>query len=80
LPRWREADEVRRLASFIVLPRPGTGIPRQAGVRIQVLAHAPRIEISSTEIRTRVKAGRPVRYLVPEAVEAYLRKKGLYRA
>jgi nicotinate-nucleotide adenylyltransferase len=80
VPRWREAPEVGRLASFIVLPRPGEEIRRIPGVRALVLRRAPQVEISSTEIRRRLAAGRPVRYLVPEAVEAYLRRKGLYRA
>jgi nicotinate-nucleotide adenylyltransferase len=80
VPKWREAREVGRLASFIVLPRPGEAILPIPGVRALVLRRAPQVEISSTEIRRRLAAGRTVRYLVPEAVEAYLRRKGLYRA
>ena len=38
----------------------------------------PRVEISASEIRRRVKDGRPIRYLVPDAVEAYIREQGLY--
>jgi nicotinate-nucleotide adenylyltransferase len=39
----------------------------------------PRIDVSSTLVRSRAAAGRPVRYLVPDAVAAYIEREGLYR-
>jgi nicotinate-nucleotide adenylyltransferase len=39
----------------------------------------PAMEVSSTEIRDRVRTGRSIRYLVPAAVEAYIDAHGLYR-
>jgi nicotinate-nucleotide adenylyltransferase len=39
----------------------------------------PQLEISSSDLRSRVRAGRPISYLVPPAVEAYILEQGLYR-
>jgi nicotinate-nucleotide adenylyltransferase len=40
----------------------------------------PALAISSTDIRRRVAAGEPIRYLVPEGVQTYIEKAGLYRS
>jgi nicotinate-nucleotide adenylyltransferase len=39
----------------------------------------PRLEISSTAIRQRIRQGRSIRFLVPGAVERYIKEQGLYR-
>ena len=72
-PRWRAPDEIMRLATVVVLTRgeePPKNAPRVVPVR--------RIDVSSTEIRARVRSGLSLRGFVPEAVRAYIEGNGLY--
>ena len=87
LPEWREPEKILALATLGVAARQGVG-------REQVLEHLdrelpgsaerirffdmPRIDVSSSLIRRRVAAGRPVRYLVPGAVADHIEREGLY--
>ncbi len=73
LPSWRRFDELREMVTFIVLPRAKTE------VRHEYLSVKRRIDISATEIRERVKRGEAIRYLVPEAVEEFIRSSCLYQ-
>ena len=76
--RWREPERVQTLAQLVVLRR-GTDDPVvPAGVRARVL-DTRRVDVSSTEVRARVRAGRSIRGFVPAAVEAYVTAAGLYR-
>jgi nicotinate-nucleotide adenylyltransferase len=74
VPRWREPEAVRALAEVVVLRRGGEPAPE--GFR---LIPSRRVEVSSTEIRTRVRAGRSIRGFVPDAVRAFIERTGLYR-
>ncbi|MCS7090594.1 MAG: nicotinate-nucleotide adenylyltransferase [Limisphaera sp.] len=78
LPRWRGADEVARRAVFVALIRPGQPAaefpPPFRGVNI---AGFP-VGLSSSEIRTRVRAGKPIDWLVPPAVAEAIRLRRLY--
>jgi nicotinate-nucleotide adenylyltransferase len=76
LPAWKEPDAVRALADLVVFRREGDDRPLPADARIVAV---PRIDISSTDVRERVRRGRPVRYWVPDAVDAYIRTNSLYR-
>ena len=81
LARWREPDEVRRLATIAVLPRDGT-VPDAATLAASpgtVVVPMRRVDVSSTEVRARVRAGRSVRGFVTEPVAAYIAAHGLYR-
>jgi nicotinate-nucleotide adenylyltransferase len=84
---WREPDRLLELAEWGVGPRPGTPLPGRAELqrrfgeaasRIHLL-DGPSLDVSSSEIRARVAAGRPIRYLVPRAVEELITLRGLYR-
>jgi nicotinate-nucleotide adenylyltransferase len=78
LPRWREADELARLTSFVAIPRPGEiEITFPAPFRGRLLKGFP-MAISSSQIRARIKAGQPVDHLVPPAVAEAIRNSRLY--
>jgi nicotinate-nucleotide adenylyltransferase len=87
LPTWREPRRIVELARLIVAPRDGYAdadpnvLGRQfpeLGVRVTVLDW-PRLRLSATELREQAAAGRSLRYLVPDAVAAYIGDHGLYR-
>lgn len=77
LPRWREPDEILRLATLAVVARAGEGA--HGGGVPAVPVEITRVDVSSTEVRRRVAAGQSIRYLVPEAVRAVVAREGLYR-
>lgn len=90
LPNWREAHEVCRLAIPIVAERPGSGPldhdclkPIASAERIETFREyqieIPQIDLSSTDIRQRVKEERSIRYRTPRAVQKYIEAHGLYR-
>lgn len=79
--RWREPEEIVRRAPLIVFPRAGY---EQAAVpagfeKYMEFADTPLIDLSSTDIRERIRAGRPVRYMAPPAVLEIIEERGLYR-
>jgi nicotinate-nucleotide adenylyltransferase len=86
LPRWRDPEEILRLATVGVARREGVGEEevRSAlsglggGDRVSFF-DMPRIDISSSDVRERAAAGRPYRYLVPERVAQRIAERGLYR-
>lgn len=81
---WHEADALPGLARFIVAPRPGFDIAELRTILPERFCNAmdflpmPPIDISATDLRARVASRRSIRYLVPETVEAYILKHGLY--
>lgn len=76
LPSWRESHELFKLAALIVLTR-GEADP-EAGWQWRRV-NARRVDVSSTEIRARVRAGQSLAGFVPERVAAYITERGLYR-
>lgn len=73
---WKEPDTIRDLARLLVYPRKGYD-PR-GGLSDVDYIKGPEIGISSTEIRGRASRGESIRYMVPDAVERYIRVHGLY--
>jgi nicotinate-nucleotide adenylyltransferase len=81
---WREIGAITRLAHVAVALRPGSARPRRAawargGLGVHGLDN-PGIEISSSAVRDRARAGGSLRYLVPDAVARAIAARGLYRA
>jgi nicotinate-nucleotide adenylyltransferase len=87
LPTWNEPERILQLASVIVAPRDGylavdaafAGRNTTLDGAQAVFLDGPRIRLSASEIRERVAAGRSVRYLVPDAVAAYISDHALYQ-
>ena len=78
LNRWRDAEQLARLAEFVVIPRPGGGEAQlPAPFRGRALRGFP-LGVSSSEIRARIKSGLPVDLLVPPNVAEAIRIGRLY--
>ena len=77
---WKEIDQLWDLAQFVAVSRPGhrLKIPNAPAGAISTL-EIPALAISSTDIRARVEAEKPVWYLVPDGVVQYIAKHELYR-
>lgn len=80
LHTWERFGEVQRLATLVVVNRPGSPPPRhltEAGWRV-VEVTVPNLEISSSDLRDRAADGRPLDYLIPEAGVRFMRARGMY--
>lgn len=87
LPTWHEPERLLDASRVAVAPREGHPRPQRAWIerafpgrseRIVIL-DGPQLGISSTDLRARIRDGRSIRYLVPDAVGAYIADHGLYR-
>lgn len=76
LSEWREPARLMKLARFVGVARPGHPVPSLTPPHMVV--ETPEVGVSSTEVRRRIRAGEQVRYLVPEAVAAYIAQHALY--
>jgi len=74
--QWKGWQEITQLCTVVMAARPGGKTRRRAG-SVKSL-EMPQVGISSSDIRARVAAGRSIRYLVPVAVERYIRDHQLY--
>jgi nicotinate-nucleotide adenylyltransferase len=78
---WRRSHEIFARCALGVVERPGEpSAPDAAAPGASVeRASGPGLEVSASVVRERLRQGRSVRYLVPEAVADYITKRGLYR-
>nr|NLD40489.1 nicotinate-nucleotide adenylyltransferase [Actinomycetales bacterium] len=76
---WKDTEELFRLAHFVGVTRPGHEFsPDELPEEGVSLLEVPAMAISSTDCRSRVAAGKPVWYLVPDGVVQYIDKYSLY--
>jgi nicotinate-nucleotide adenylyltransferase len=78
---WKSPDRILAKAELVVVTRPGFEPDERHGLfaRRAIFVKIPQIAISGTDVRRRLKMGRSIRYLVPEKVEEYILRTGLYR-
>ncbi len=75
---WREPRRILSLAEVVVFPRGGVReLPERPGARVHVLEDFEE-PVSATELRARLARGEPVADRLPPAVDAYIRRHGLY--
>ncbi len=81
LGTWRKVEGLADSTELIAVTRPGFALgqiePNDTWPRIHTM-EMPGIEVSATDVRMRVRAGKPIDYLVPAAVVSYIQERGLY--
>src|SRR5438477_494706 len=75
-PRWKDPERIARLATLVVAERPGA--PDRVGDAAIARFDAPRLDISSRELRARAARGLSLRYLVPEPAWKHILDRDLY--
>jgi len=89
LASWYRVEELVELCRIVTAARPGWERPDVAPLRARLaeaqvrrlagdILDTPRIDIAATDIRRRVREGRSIRYLVPDAVREYIERRRLY--
>jgi nicotinate-nucleotide adenylyltransferase len=86
---WKDSEKIYEMCSFIAATRPGYSLQKFKELHLiennpskKPVVHfieVPALAISSTDIRRRVREGKPIRYLVPDEVAIYIEKNGFYR-
>ena len=77
LAEWKDVDEIFALARFVVANRPGFTVAKvPEGIET---IEVPEMDISSSEIRAKIRNGATVKGIVPDKVISYIEEKGLYK-
>jgi len=86
LPRWRNPERILELARPAFMERPGHALDKSRleaalpGINGAIMRiPAPRLELSSTDLRRRIADGRSIRYQVPDSVREFIEVEHLYR-
>ena len=77
MPTWREGAAIPTLARVVAFARAGRRVP--ASPLVWRTVEVPAIDISATAVRARARAGRSLRWWVPDAVADYVAAHGFYR-
>ncbi len=88
---WKDSEKLYELCHFIAATRPGYSLERFRKLHLLpendsrkkkpsvFFMEVPALAISSTDIRKRIREGRPIKYLLPDGVASYIFKYGLYK-
>ena len=79
LSTWERYEEVIERSRLVVVDRPGVRVELDDDIP-WIHVEVPRLEVSSTDLRARFVDGRPLDYLVPDAVLRVIAERGLYRS
>ena len=77
IPTWHDHERLAELCTVAVVDRPGSPLTIPDWLDVERV-DAPRLEVSSTELRRRVADGRSIRFLVPDPVISVIGERGLY--
>jgi nicotinate-nucleotide adenylyltransferase len=78
-PKWREPARIAELATLVVMRRSGDSADVSQMPANTMVLETRRVDVSSTEIRERVREGKSIRGFVPDAVARYIAAERLYR-
>lgn len=78
---WKDPEEIYKLAKIVIAVRPGFDKfdPENHFAKKSIIVDITGMDISSTQIREKVRNGESIKYLVPSKVEEYIRKRNLYK-
>ncbi|HED05782.1 MAG TPA: nicotinate (nicotinamide) nucleotide adenylyltransferase [Ignavibacteria bacterium] len=79
--KWKEPDNILKLANLVVMKRKPVDEPEQKDkyYKSAIFVETPTIEISSSDIKERIKKGLSIDFLVPDKVKEYIHKYNLYK-
>jgi len=79
-PQWRNPERIRELATLAVMERSGApSLWNEVDLEGVATVSTRRVDVSSTEIRERLRARKSIKGFVPESVERFIEARGLYR-